>query len=330
MLLALLVAAASPRAACAQDKPKADQGQDGKAGDKGEEPDEEPDKKADDKKDDDDNKPPKEVTDKAYRKLQAANRLARVDVKKAEKFALEALEIYPDYEQARTFLGWLYNVRLGDYDKAMEQYDYLIRKTKNRKIRADALANKATLTFIAKRDFEAAIELYKTAGNVLRSWRYADQASNLHFHISNFDKAEHNARLALKRLEGYIKRTEKNRAVKPEMRRQRLESAKVNLIKVKVHLAACCAANGKDAESKKLIESCDEFPRAVKYNLALLRAVQKSRTGVINCLVDYMKTRDTPKARNLLRKFILEEPVFRKWHQDKDFKKITKNEPEKD
>lgn len=270
----------------------------------------------------------------AVRKIRMAASSVNVSAKKSETLALEALKLYPDYEQARSFLGWLYNVKLGENEKALEQYDYLIRNSKNKKVKADALANKGSLIFITKRDAEAAIELYKAAYSVYRVWDYADKAANLCFHINKVKRSKHNAEMAHKSIQRLAsklkKKIEATNGTQQEEYETRLEQLQPNITKVKLQLATCHLYMGNKAEAAKIITGNEEFPRSVKYNLALYRAVRGEKQGVLNSLTDFMITRKTAKARNLLRVFIREEPVFKRYLESKSFKKLLTDEKVKE
>lgn len=289
-----------------------------------------PEKKTPEKKTAEDKKVSKRNKELAVRKIRMAAISANADVKKSEALALEALKLYPSYEQARSFLGWLYNVKLGENEKALEQYDYLIRNSKNKKVKADALANKGSLIFITKRDGEAAIELYKAAYSIYRVWDYADKAANLCFHIGKVKRSLHNARMAHKSIARLASKLQKKidatNGTQKEEYEKRLEQLKPNIVKVKLQLATCHLYRGDKAAAAKVITGNEEFPRGVKYNLALYRAVQNKSQGVVNSLADFMVTRKTPKARNLLRVFIREEPVFKKYLKTKAFQKLITDE----
>jgi tetratricopeptide (TPR) repeat protein len=279
----------------------------------------------------------KEVSKKdktlAIKKLREAYGIADKDASKAEVLALAALKLYPDYEQVRSFLGWLYNVKLGENKKAMAHYDHLIRNSKNKKIKADALANKGSLLFIETRNGETGIELYKAAYGVYRLWEYADKASNLCMHINKVKRAHHNAKLAHNSIMRLVKRLEKviaatDDAAKEEYEKK-LELLEPNVTKVKLQLASCLILMNKKDEAAKIITGDEEFPRSVKYNLAIYRGVRGEKEGVINCLTDFMATRKTAKARNLLRDFIKEEPIFKQYLERKRFAKLVEKEKEK-
>ncbi|MDF1663335.1 MAG: hypothetical protein P1V97_16300 [Planctomycetota bacterium] len=293
-----------------------------------------PDKKTPAKKTPKKKKVSKRDKELAVRKIRMAANSVSVNAKKSETLALEALKLYPDYEQARSFLGWLYNVKLGENEKALEQYEYLIRNSKNKKVKADALANKGSLIFITKRDGETAIELYKAAYSVYRVWDYADKAANLCFHIEKVKRSMHNAKLAEKsilRLASKLKKkVDATNGTQKEEYEKRLEQLQTNIVKVKLQLATCHLYMGDKAAAAKVITGNEEFPRAVKYNLALYRAVRGEKQGVVNSLSDFMLTRKTAKARNLLRVFIREEPVFKRYLEGKAFKKLITDEKEKD
>lgn len=268
---------------------------------------------------------------KAHAQLIAAfnaKKLGRHD--EAERLAKEAIATYPKYERAYLFLGNLYMVDIGDIDAAITQFERLIRKTKNKRIRATALAELASAKFIKTRKADPTIELYKAAFNLYQSWEYADKASNLMLHVAKNEQAEGYAERALARIDTYIEREEKKKksGAISQAGLRNLQSLYDMRVKVKLQLATCRFVMNKPDQGRAILEAMGDVPDGFEYNRALVRAAQDKHRAALSALQIFMRTRKTAKARNRLRLFIREEPLFRKTASLKGFQELVKDEPE--
>lgn len=280
---------------------------------------------------------------RARKKLAEAYGQAQKQPRKAEALALESLKILPKYEQARQFLGWLYNVVLAENKKAIAQYDALIKETKSRMVKADALANKASLIYTESHDSKKTIALYteayklsasKVSGLAFHDWQHADKISNLYIHLNQADKALEWSEKALqdvnRRIQASEKQAQKGGRAGQAAKRWLPQAKATFKVKVQVQLATCQLVQGQADAAKKTLASIKSFPKSIGYNMALLRAAQKNKAETLAQLKEFMKSRQTPHARNLLRDFVEEEPLFKPFIKDPEFQAYIKRESTND
>lgn len=271
----------------------------------------------------------------AKKKFMEGYRLYKEKPAAAAKKIEEALKLDPTYDQARTFLGWLYNVQMGDAAKALPHYDYLIERAEDRKVKAEAYSEKANIVYTTKKDAKAAVKLYNAAYKTYRLWRYADRASNLLLHEGLKDEALTQAERAEVSINKLIDRLETATEKETDAKRKaageaRLAGEQKNRFKVRVHVATCLLANGKGGEAESLLKELDldKAPTRALYNVAMLYGEQGKTEKAAAALTGYLKTFGTAAGRNMLREFIRTEPSFKAMKDSKAFKPLVTDEPE--
>lgn len=264
----------------------------------------------------------------AKRKLAEAYRVYKADPAKAAELTEAAVGLDANYFSARQFLGWLYEIQLGESAKALGQHEYIAEHAKIRKMKATALAKVAALTYVVHRDGDKAIATYNKAYKLYRFWQYKDHASNLALHLNKVDAAAALADEALKSLTGAIDRVSSQENLKPELKAKQLADYRAALTKVKLQVATCALLQKDEKRAKLLMAGVADFGPNDQYNLALYHAAGQNLAGVRAALDQYMSTRPTAKARNAVRDFVRSEPLFKPFLGRPDFEKFTKDEAE--
>jgi tetratricopeptide (TPR) repeat protein len=257
------------------------------------------------------------------------------DVKKARELAEKALELDKDNYMAHVLLSFIFDVKLGDGDKALEHVDLAIRgvpPAKNdkdfgpRKFKAELIANKAVILYSYKDDLEGARDLFKASMDNYELSSTADKLSNLLHRLSGLSKdpkkKEEQAKMALKYAE-----------IALELPAQKKDPAaqKKWIAKVKLQLSLCREVLGDKDGAKKALEAVDaeDMDDATLYNQAMLDALHGDEKAVREKLTAFMKaTRPEARSRNQLRKFIRTEPDFQKWVNEESWKELVTPETE--
>lgn len=266
----------------------------------------------------------------ARAKLGQAYKVFRKEPKVAAALAEEAVKLAPSYQQARLFLAWLYNVSLGELDKAVIHYDWLIKNAKERKVKAEAMAEKGSIIYVLENDAKKTIKLYNEAYAMFRNWNYRDKASNLAIHINRIDSALVWGEQAMVGLKAVIDRAHASKKLTEAQKKQKLAQLDESLIKVKLQVATCHILKKNVKEADRLMKGVTEFGINHQYNLALYRAAQGNKDETFKALDTFVKNRKSVKARNQSRDFIETEPLFKPFvKDDAKFKALVKREKEK-
>lgn len=266
----------------------------------------------------------------ARAKLGQAYKVFRKEPKTAAALAEEAIKLAPSYQQARLFLAWLYNVSLGELEKAVVQYDWLIKNAKERKVKAEAMAEKGSIVYVLENDAKKTIKLYNEAYALFRNWNYRDKASNLAIHINRVDSALLWAEQAMVGLKAVIDRAHASKTLTEAQKKQKLAQLDESLVKVKLQVATCHLLKKNQKEADRVMKGVTKFGINHQYNLALYRAAQGNKEETLKALQNFVKNRTSVKARNQSRDFIETEPLFKPFvESDAKFKEMVKREKEK-
>lgn len=266
----------------------------------------------------------------ARAKLGQAYKVFRKEPKTAAALAEEAIKLAPSYQQARLFLAWLYNVSLGELEKAVVQYDWLIKNAKERKVKAEAMAEKGSIVYVLENDAKKTIKLYNEAYALFRNWNYRDKASNLAIHINRVDSALLWAEQAMVGLKAVIDRAHASKTLTEAQKKQKLAQLDESLVKVKLQVATCHLLKKNQKEADRVMKGVTKFGINHQYNLALYRAAQGNKEETLKALQNFVKNRTSIKARNQSRDFIETEPLFKPFvESDAKFKALVKREKEK-
>ena len=268
---------------------------------------------------------PEPGSDEARRKsaqlIQQAAKLSNEngDVKKIQELAEQALALDPKGVMPNDFLSFFYDIKLGDGDKALEYVDRAIRaigaepQTTDEKIKkARLIEKKGTLTYSYKDDLEAARTIYQASLDTYPTAKTADTLSNLLHRLSGMSK---DPKKKKEQAEKALYFAEKAIEFAPMVASKDPATQKMLLCKYKLQLALCHQVLGHADEAKKALEAIDpeDYNPNTAYNEALLAAVQDDEKKTREHLDAFMKTRPTPAARNQARKFIKNDPDFKKW-----------------
>lgn len=264
----------------------------------------------------------------AKAKLAEAYKVYKTDPAKAADLTEAAVSLDAEYFSARQFLGWLYEIQLGESAKALAQHEYIAEHASQRKMKATALAKVAALTYVVHRDGDKAIATYNKAYKLYRFWQYKDHASNLALHLDKVEAAAALADEALKSLIGAIDRVSSQANLDPKTKAKQLAGYRAALTKVKLQVATCALLKNDEKRARGLMAGIESFGPNDQYNLALYRSAQKDADGARGALDAYMATRPTAKARNAVRKFVRNEPLFKQFHSRPDFAKFIQDEAE--
>ncbi|MBI3722566.1 hypothetical protein HY251_01215 [bacterium] len=116
---------------------------------------------------------------------EASSHWSDKDPKKCRELAEKAHELDPESFQIDAFLGSLYDVKLGEPEKALESYDRAIRslvgatKDGEKRFKADVIARKGDVLYSYKDDLEGARTCYESSLQTVALSTTADKLSNL-------------------------------------------------------------------------------------------------------------------------------------------------------
>ncbi|MDF1667833.1 MAG: hypothetical protein P1V97_39210, partial [Planctomycetota bacterium] len=205
-----------------------------------------------------------------------------------------------------------------------------IKNAKERKVKAEAMAEKGSIVYVLENDAKKTIKLYNEAYALFRNWNYRDKASNLALHINRIDSALVWGEQAMVGLKAVIDRAHASKNLTDAQKKQKLAQLDESLIKVKLQVATCHILKKNVKEADRLMKGVTKFGINHQYNLALYRAAQGKKDETFKALETFVKNRTSIKARNQSRDFIETEPLFKPFVKDDDkFKSLVKREKEK-
>jgi hypothetical protein len=265
----------------------------------------------------------------ARTKLAQAYKVYVKEPAKAAALAEESLKLAPNYMQARQFLAWLYNVSLGELKKALLHYDWIIMNAKERRQKAEAMAEKGSILFVLENDAAKTIKFYNDAYKLYRNWNYRDKASNLAIHINKIDNALLWAEQSLIGLQGVVDRAHASTDLNKKQKKEKLAQLDEYLTKVKLQVATCHLIKKNKKEADRLMKGVAKFNINHQYNLALYRSAQGDKESAFKAIKSFVDNRKSAKARNQSRDFIETEPLFKGFvKSDERFKKLCVREKE--
>ncbi len=232
------------------------------------------------------------------------------------------------------YLGQLHQAKTGDFDKALDCYDKIIRANvgvkddRLKNLKADALLNKGTILYSERDDVEAALAAYQAAHSTYPKARNADVLAQLCFRIGR-DPAK-SAAARSKQLE-YSEKLSRE-ALHHDKENRNKSSKPADTARYRLQLAIVLYAQDKRDEATQVWEETDQSALTLQanYQLAIFQAIQGEGAEVVaktlrETLMDE-KARSTPRARNQLRKFIRTEPDFKAFLAEPSWKDLVTDE----
>lgn len=238
--------------------------------------------------------------------------------------------------QVALFLGSLHQVKTGDLDEAIVQYDAvdaLLREDgaeAARKLRAQALVRKANIVYAERDDHEAALELYRQAQEAHHLASTAETASQLCYRVARGAKVEEERARYLD-LALLLAREAVDWVPPRRGEGERRDGGRMGAwrAKFRLQLVIVLEAQGKTDEAAEVWADVDvaAFDDNAQYQLALLQALRGDLAKAGEALTKAMASRPTADTRNQLRKYLRTEPDFAPGLAREDWSALVTDEP---
>lgn len=238
--------------------------------------------------------------------------------------------------QVALFLGSLHQVKTGDLDEAIVQYDAVDALLRDdgaeaaRRLRAQALVRKANIVYAERDDHEAALELYRQAQEAHHLASTAETASQLCYRVARGAKVEEERARYLD-LALLLAREAVDWVPPRRGEGERRDGGRMGAwrAKFRLQLVIVLEAQGKKDEAAEVWADVDvaAFDDNAQYQLALLQALRGDLAKAGEALTKAMASRPTADTRNQLRKYLRTEPDFAPGLTREDWSALVTDEP---
>lgn len=241
--------------------------------------------------------------------------------------------------QVALFLGSLHQVKTGDLEQALAQYDAVDALLRDataedaRRLRVQALVRKANIVYAERNDHEAALELYRQAQEAHHLASTAETASQLCYRVargatSDDERARYLdlALLLAREAVDWVPPRREGGGEGGQARGGRMGAWRA---KFRLQLVIVLEAQGKKDEAAAVWAEVDPeaFDENAQYQLALLHALRGDLAKAGEALTKSMAARPTADTRNQLRKYLRTEPDFAPALQREDWSALVTDEP---
>jgi tetratricopeptide (TPR) repeat protein len=260
---------------------------------------------------------------------------------KALELADQALKANPTdatlKAQIDLFIGSLHQAKTGDFDKALEKYDAIIRSLVNtqdvglRQIKAQAMVRKGTILYTERDDAEAALRLYQSAHQAFQLSTTVDTASQLAFRLGRNPSRPDNEKKTF--MDFALKSAQEAVQLAPREQKNNPDAQAKNIAKCKLQLAIVLTALGQTEEAQKVWGEVDQahLTDSTLYQRSILHALRGEADQATDCMKRSLAARPAGKegaqARNQLRKMIRTEPDLATVRAREDWKDLVTDEP---